>query len=184
MVLFRGTLPSTLRESFPSWQSESKITRPQHLHSTYRFAVSGPPNNFNNKKQQQKNNKNFNRTFIPLFTVHNTTDIITCTSVGHSLHLLLSFLDFVWIQLLCLVLYTHTTYNYIYTFACKHMNNHIYSTLFKTQERKSDRRSKEIEQRKEPQNAHTQRKQQGHVTLSTELQFTSLMLNFLAASTA
>ena len=31
------------------------------------------------------------------------------------------------------------------------MNNHIYSTLFKTQERESDRRSKEIEQRKEPQ---------------------------------
>ena len=29
------------------------------------------------------------------------------------------------------------------------MNNHIYSTLFKTQERESDRRSKEIEQRKE-----------------------------------
>ena len=29
------------------------------------------------------------------------------------------------------------------------MNNHIYSTLFKIQERKSDRRSREIEQRKE-----------------------------------
>ena len=27
------------------------------------------------------------------------------------------------------------------------MNNHIYSTLFKTQERETDRRSKEIEQR-------------------------------------
>ena len=35
------------------------------------------------------------------------------------------------------------------------MNNHIYSTLFKIQERKSDRRSKEIEQRKESQNTHT-----------------------------
>ena len=35
------------------------------------------------------------------------------------------------------------------------MNNHIYSTLFKIQERKSDRRSREIEQRKESQNAHT-----------------------------
>ena len=34
------------------------------------------------------------------------------------------------------------------------MTNHIYSTLFKIQERKSDRRSKEIEQRKESQNTH------------------------------
>ena len=62
------------------------------------------------------------------------------------------------------------------------MNNHIYSTLFKTQERKSDRRSKEIEQRNESQK--TQTKQQGHVTLSTELQSTALTLHFLAASTA
>ena len=30
---------------------------------------------------------------------------------------------------------------------------------------------------------HTQTKQQGHVTLSIELQFTALMLDFLAAST-
>ena len=45
------------------------------------------------------------------------------------------------------------------------MNNHIYSTLFKTQERESDRRSKEIEQRKESQK-HTRKKKQGHVTLS------------------
>ena len=36
-----------------------------------------------------------------------------------------------------------------------YMNNHIYSTLFKIQERKSDRRSREIEQRKESQNTHT-----------------------------
>ena len=35
------------------------------------------------------------------------------------------------------------------------MNNHIYSTLFKTQEREPNRRSKEIEQRKESQNTHT-----------------------------
>ena len=35
------------------------------------------------------------------------------------------------------------------------MNNHIYSTLFKTQERESDRRSKEIEQRNESQKTHT-----------------------------
>ena len=45
------------------------------------------------------------------------------------------------------------------------MNNHIqyvYSTLFKIQERKADRRSKEIEQRKESQNTHIK---QGHVTL-------------------
>ena len=36
-----------------------------------------------------------------------------------------------------------------------YMNNHIYSTLFKTQERESSRRSKEIEQRKESQKIHT-----------------------------
>ena len=59
------------------------------------------------------------------------------------------------------------------------MNNHIYSTLFKTQERESDRSSKEIEQRKESQK--TKKQKQGHVTLSTELQST---LNFPAASTA
>ena len=35
--------------------------------------------------------------------------------------------------------------------ACTHMNNHIYSTLFKIQERESDRRSKDIEQTKESQ---------------------------------
>ena len=35
------------------------------------------------------------------------------------------------------------------------MNNHIYSTLFKTQERESEK-SKEIEQRKESQNTHKQ----------------------------
>ena len=64
----------------------------------------------------------------------------------------------------------HTSHTYMY--------NHIYSTLFKTQERESDRRSKEIEQRKESQK-HTQTKQQGHVTLSTELQSTALMLNSL-----
>ena len=65
----------------------------------------------------------------------------------------------------------------------KPMNNHIYSTLFKTQERESDRSSKEIEQRKEHKK-HTHTKQHGHVTLSTELQSTALTLNFLAASTA
>ena len=43
------------------------------------------------------------------------------------------------------------------------MNNHIYSTLFKIQERKSDRRSREIEQRKESQNTHT------HKTKTCEL---------------
>ena len=39
---------------------------------------------------------------------------------------------------------------------CVCMNNHIYtcSTLFKIQERKPDRSSKEIEQRKESQNTH------------------------------
>ena len=35
------------------------------------------------------------------------------------------------------------------------MKNDIYSTLFKTPEREPDRRSKEIEQRKESQNTHT-----------------------------
>ena len=54
--------------------------------------------------------------------------------------------------------------------------------IFKTQEREPDRRSKEIELRKESQK--TQTKQQGHVTLSTELQSTALTLNFLAASMA
>ena len=44
-----------------------------------------------------------------------------------------------------------------------YMNNHIYSTLFKIQERKSDRRSREIEQRKESQNTHT------HKTRTCEL---------------
>ena len=38
-----------------------------------------------------------------------------------------------------------------------HMNNLIYSTLLEIQERKSDRRSKEIEQRKESQNTHETR---------------------------
>ena len=42
-------------------------------------------------------------------------------------------------------------------------NNHIYSTLFKTQEREPDRRSKEIERRKESQNTHT------HKTKSSDL---------------
>ena len=41
------------------------------------------------------------------------------------------------------------------------MNNHIYSALFKTLERESDRRSKEIEQRKELQK-YTQTKQQNN----------------------
>ena len=46
---------------------------------------------------------------------------------------------------------------YIYSVGCsvKVHEHHIYSTLFKTQERKSDRTSKEIEQRKESQNTHT-----------------------------
>ena len=64
------------------------------------------------------------------------------------------------------------------------MNNHIYSTLFKTQERESDRSSKEIEQRKESQKTKQKKKKQGHVTLSTELQSTALTLHFLAASMA
>ena len=51
---------------------------------------------------------------------------------------------------------------YMYLWICVCMINHIYSTLFKIQERKADRRSKEIEQRKESQNTHIK---QGHVTL-------------------
>ena len=57
-----------------------------------------------------------------------------------------------------------------------HLNNHIYSTLFKIQERKSDRRSKEIEQRKESQNTHIK---QGRTC-----DLTALTLNYLAASMA
>ena len=34
------------------------------------------------------------------------------------------------------------------------VNNHTYSTLFETQERESDRRNEEIEQRKESQKTH------------------------------
>ena len=50
-----------------------------------------------------------------------------------------------------------TKYILISKQSAHHMNNHIYSTLFKTEERESDRRSKEIhvEQRKESQNTHT-----------------------------
>ena len=61
------------------------------------------------------------------------------------------------------------------------MNNHVYSTLFLykkenwTKEAKKNREKKGITK-------HTLTKQQGHVTLSTELQSTALMLNFLAAS--
>ena len=55
------------------------------------------------------------------------------------------------------------------------MNNHIYSTLFKIQERKADR-SKEIEQRKESQNTHIK---QGRTC-----DLTALTLNYLAASMA
>ena len=38
------------------------------------------------------------------------------------------------------------------------INNHIYSKLFKTQERESDRRSKVIEQRKESQKTKNKKK--------------------------
>ena len=63
--------------------------------------------------------------------------------------------------------HTHTytcTHAHTHTRTHRHMNNHIFSTLFNIQERKSDRRSREIEQRKESQNTHTHIKQ-GHVTL-------------------
>ena len=56
------------------------------------------------------------------------------------------------------------------------MNNHIYSTLFKIQERRVDRRSKEIQQRKELQNTHIK---QGRTC-----GLTALTLNYLAVSMA
>ena len=56
------------------------------------------------------------------------------------------------------------------------MNNHIYSTLFKIQERKADRRSKEIEQGNESQNTHIKQGQ--------TCDLTALTLNYLAASMA
>ena len=56
------------------------------------------------------------------------------------------------------------------------MNNHIYSTLFKIQEGKSERRSKEIEQRKESQNTHIK---QGRTC-----DLNALTLNYLASSMA
>ena len=43
----------------------------------------------------------------------------------------------------------------LYMLVYEYMNNHIYSTLLKTQERESDRRRKETEQRKESQKTHT-----------------------------
>ena len=46
----------------------------------------------------------------------------------------------------CTVLLAHCLYVHVCNII--YMNNHIYSTLFKIQERKSDRRSREIEQRK------------------------------------
>ena len=54
----------------------------------------------------------------------------------------------------------HCTEKVIYTvhIEAKNQIKHeqsLYSTLFKTQERESDRRSKEIEQRKETQKTHT-----------------------------
>ena len=45
-------------------------------------------------------------------------------------------------------IHTHVAAEYIWTY-------NIYSTLFKTQERESDRRRKEIEQRKESPKTHT-----------------------------
>ena len=51
------------------------------------------------------------------------------------------------------------------------MNNHIYSRLFKTQERESDRRSKEIEQRKESQNTYTHEHVCSSVPLGTTVEY-------------
>ena len=53
---------------------------------------------------------------------------------------------------MCPIPYMHVRAN-----AC--MNNHIYSTLYKRLERKSDRRSKETEQRKNHKtHTHTRKK--------------------------
>ena len=60
-------------------------------------------------------------------------------------------------------------------------NNHICSTLFKTQERESDISSKEIEQRKESQKIHI--KKTRTCDRSNEIQSTALRLSYLAAST-
>ena len=53
------------------------------------------------------------------------------------------------------------------------MNNHIYSTLFKIQERKADRRSKEIEQRKESQNTHIK---QGQIYICIRVLYTQKII--------
>ena len=55
---------------------------------------------------------------------------------------------------------------------CAYMNNHIYSTLFKTQERGIEEAKKYSKERNHKK--HTQTKPQGHVTLSTELKSTAL----------
>ena len=44
----------------------------------------------------------------------------------------------------------------VHVCVCECMNNHIYSTLFKTQERESDRRRKEIEQSITEKHTHKQ----------------------------
>ena len=67
-------------------------------------------------------------------------------------------------------------YTVILCFFIINMNNHIYSTLLKIQERKADRISKEIEQRKKSQNTHIK---QGRTC-----DLTALTLNYLAASMA
>ena len=61
---------------------------------------------------------------------------------------------------------------------CVCMKNHIYSTLFKIQERKLDRRSKEIEQRGNHQ-THTR----SHKSKDLRPLSTAFTLNYLAAAT-
>ena len=63
------------------------------------------------------------------------------------------------------------------------MNNHIYSTLYKRSERKSDRRSKETEQRKNHK-THTHTHKKTTTTEHVTSQSTALILNYLAASVA
>ena len=61
-------------------------------------------------------------------------------------------------------------------------NAHLQHTIQDT--RKRIRQKKQRNRAKKGIIIHTQTKQQGHVTLSTELQSTALTLNFLAASMA
>ena len=110
-----------------------------------------------------------------LYNTLNTVYIIMLI-LYHCVHVVLSFTQKNDHRI---VAYDHCMVNiyiqyYMFNTVC--MNHHIHSTLFKIQERKSDIRSKEIEQRKESQNTHIK---QGRTC-----DLTALTLNHLAASMA